>query len=234
MRELKVVIREAGHRLATLRNAGQVPAVLYGPDVPATPVSVPYGEFERAFAEVGESSLLRLEVSDDTAQRARPYVVLIRDVQRDPVRNTPVHFDFHAVRLNEALRIAVPIRFHGASSVESRGEGVLVKELHELEVEALPEKLPHEIDVDISGLASLNQVLHVSSLSMPEGVRVVTDSDAIIARTEALISEAEIEALETPPEETVGEVEVVGKKGEGQEEGEQTVSGEEGAETKSE
>ena len=69
---------------------------------------------------------------------------------------------------------------------------------------------------------------------MEEGVRVVTDSDAIIARTEALISEAEIEALETPPEETVGEVEVVGKKGEGQEEGEQTVSGEEGAETKSE
>lgn len=211
MLELKATTREAGKKLGTLRRNGNVPAVLYGPGVNALALQVPRGSFDRVFVEAGESSLIKLVVERDGG--AQPFVVLIRDIQRDPVRGSPLHLDFHAVRLDEEIRIDVPIDFIGVCPVEARSEGVLAKELHELEVEALPEKLPHEISVDVSSLDAVDAMIRVADLKLPDGVRVLNDPDSIIVRVAPLISEEEIAAVEAPAEEAPPEVEVIGEKG---------------------
>lgn len=210
MLELNATIREPKKKLGTLRKSGAVPAVLYGPGVEPQALQVPRGAFDRTFSEAGESSLVKLLVERDG--KMQPFIVLIRDVQRDPVRMVPVHLDFHAVRLDEEIRIDVPIEFVGASSVEARSEGVLAKEMHELEVEALPEKLPHGIPVDVSSLDVVDAAIRVADLKLPDGVRVLNDPEAIIVRVAPLISEEEIAAVEAPAEEGPPEAEVVGKK----------------------
>ena len=210
MFELHATTREAGKKLGTLRQEKQVPGVLYGPGVEPLTLAFSRKDFQRAFDEAGESSLLRLIV-DDTA-KGGTHVVLIRDVQRDPVRGFPTHSDFHAVRLDEEIKIDIPLNFIGSSSLETRGEGTIVKDMHEIEVEAFPEKLPHEIDVDISGMETVDAELRVRDLQLPDGVRAVSDEDLVVVHAAPLMSEAEIASIEEPSEEAVGEVEVVGEK----------------------
>lgn len=225
MLELKAKIREAGKQLGTLRKSGEVPAVLYGPDVKPVALAVPRGDFERVFSEAGESSLVRLVVNEDSStDRQATHVVLIREPQRDPVRDNPIHLDFHAVRLNEEIKIDIPIHFIGAASIETRNEGVLVKELYELEVEALPEKLPHEIAVDISGLDSIGAEIKVSDLVLPDGVRATAEPDVVVVHAAPLMSEEEISAIETPAEVSVEDVEVIGAKKEDEGEGDEEVT----------
>jgi large subunit ribosomal protein L25 len=223
MIELRATTRQSGKGLGTLRASGFVPAVLYGPDIEPLSLAVDRIAFERVFAETGESSLVRLVVErrDDVSSQGgfpeRPFIVLIRDVQRDPIRNRPIHLDFHAVRLNEEIKIAIPIEFVGVAPIEERGEGVVAKELRELEVEALPEKLPHEITVDLSRLTAIDETITIADVTFPDGVRAVAPPETIIARAAPLVSEEELAALETPPEEGVEKVEVVKEKKEGEE-----------------
>jgi len=164
---------------------------------------------------------LVVERRDDASSQGgfseRPFIVLIRDVQRDPIRNRPIHLDFHAVRLNEEIKIAIPIEFVGVAPIEERGEGVIAKELRELEVEALPEKLPHEITVDLSRLTAIDETITIADVTFPDSVRAVAPPETIIARAAPLVSEEELAALETPPEEGVEKVEVVKEKKEGEE-----------------
>lgn len=209
---MKAKTRDPGKKLGTLRASGEIPAVLYGPDVEATPLAVRRRDFLRAFAEAGESSLIRLSVDADGT--VKPFVVLIRDVQRDALSDQPQHADFHAVRLNEVIKIDVPLVFVGSSPAESRGEAVVTKELHELEVEALPEKLPHEIEVDIASLENVDDAIHVSDLTLPDGVRTAVDPATVVVRAAPLMSEEEIGELEGAPEEGVPEVEGEVKEGE--------------------
>jgi len=216
MQELRATKRDSGKKLGTLRRSGSVPAVLYGPDVEPVALSVGQLDFERVFSESGESSLVRLFVPEEHGERQ--FVVLIRDVQRDPMRDKPLHLDFHAVRLNEEIKIDVPLVFVGEATIEKRSEGVVLKEIHEIEVEALPEKLPHEIEVDISALQTINQAITIADLPLPQGVRATADSETVVARAAPLVSEAEIAALEAPSEESVEAVEVVGEKKEDEEE----------------
>jgi len=222
MLELKAKTREPGKKLGTLRKADQVPAVLYGPDVKPVALAVTRGDFDRVFSEAGESSLVRLLVDQDpsiASGQAGSHIVLIRDIQRDPLRDKPLHLDFHAVRLNEEIKIDIPLHFIGTAPVETRNEGVLVKELHELEVEALPEKLPHEIEVDVFGLDVIGAEIRVADLALPEGVHVVAEPDTVIVHAAPLMSEEEISAIEAPVAASVEDVEVIGaKKEEGDEE----------------
>lgn len=218
MFELHAKTREAGKKLGTLRRLGRVPAVLYGPGVEPLALETPQGDFERAFAAAGESSLLKLLVESDGS--SKPHVVLIRGVARDPLRGVPIHLDFHAVRLDAEIKIDVPFNFVGQAPIETRGEGVVVKDLHELEVEAFPENLPHEIDIDISGFDTVDAEFRVRDVVLPKGVRAVTDSDLVVAHAAPLISEAEISAIETSTDEGLASVEVITEKKEGASEAE--------------
>lgn len=199
---------ETGKRSKRLLSAGILPAVVYGPKQEALSVSIPLREFEKALKKAGESSVIELSGLD------APLQVLIQEVDRDPVTNTPRHADFYAIEKGAKVEVAVPLIYIGESDAVKAGAS-LVKVLHELEIEASPANLPHDISVDISVLVSVGDQIHVRDLIIPAGVEVKIEADQVVA----LIQEVEIEA-EAPiaaPDMSAIEVEKKGKTEEAEE-----------------
>ena len=199
---------ETGKRAKRLLTAGTMPAVVYGPKQEPVSIGVPLKEFEKALRTAGESSVLELSGLGETLQ------VLIHEVDRDPVTHVPRHADFYAIEKGAKVEVAVPLTFIGESPAVKAGAN-LVKVMHELEIEAAPADLPHDITVDISVLAEVGAQIHVRDLTIPAGVEVREDAEQVVA----LIQEVEVEE-EVPseaPDMAAIEVEEKGKK---EEEGE--------------
>ena len=202
MTELKAKSRtELGRKVNALRREGFLPAVVYGEGVLPQSIAVSYRDFEKAYREAGESTLVRLEVD------GKPYSVLIHDIDHDPLRGTPLHADFYAVRMDKEIRIKVPVEFSGESPAVKNFGGILVKVLQEIEVEALPQNLPHELKADLSRLDTLQSRLLVKDIPLPQGVKIHIDPEEVVALVEPPRSDAELVAeLETKPAEGVVEV----------------------------
>jgi len=176
-----------GKKVKRLRREGLVPGVVYGPVVTDTvSVSVNRREFERFFSRNGHSTIVSLEWDGGKQP------VLVREVQTDPVTRDPLHVDFFAPNMRVALRQLVPIAMHHLGD----HEGVLQAVLTEVEVEALPANLPHQIDVDISSLVSVGDTVHVSDATVPDNVTLITAPEELIASLVAEAVEEEPEAVE--------------------------------------
>ncbi len=164
--------------VAALRSAGTLPAVVYGHGIKNENVSVKLNEFEKALRTAGESTVVYLKLG----QTERP--VIIQDVQVDHVKGQPIHVDFYQVNLSEKLTANVELDFVGESpAVKSLG-GTIVKVLSHVEVECLPGDLPHSLEVDISQLKVIEDVIHVSDLKVSPKVTVVTGADELIAKVQ--------------------------------------------------
>ena len=198
-----------GKKVKSLRKEGFLPAVIYGAKETAKPVVLNLKEFEKVWREAGESSLIELELGGEKKG------VLIKEVQTDPVKDFPIHADFQAVSMDEKIEAEVPVRFIGESPAVKNFGGVLVKVLHEIEVEALPADLPQSIDVDIFLLENLEQRFLVKDLKLPPRVKVLAEPNEIIALVETPKAEEEV----TPETPSLEDIEVVGKKGKKEEEG---------------
>ncbi|MBI3420810.1 MAG: 50S ribosomal protein L25 [Candidatus Sungbacteria bacterium] len=185
---------EVGKRLHLLRKQGFLPAVVYGPGVLAEPVAVAYKEFADVLKEAGESTLVGLKLGD------KQYNVLIHDVAYDPLTDLPVHADFYAVRMDRAIRAHVPVVFVGESPAVKNFGGIMVKVIQELEVEALPQYLPHELNIDISTIDELGQHVSVKDIVVPSEVRVIADQSDVVGIIEAPRAEEELTALPQTPE----------------------------------
>jgi len=194
MQELKAKPRnELGKKAHALRGAGFLPAVVYGEGVASAPISVPAKDFEKVYRAAGESTLVKLDLE------GKEYNVLIHDVALDPLKDVPTHADFYAVRMDKLIRTKVPVLFVGESpAVKSEG-AILVKVLHELEIEALPSNLPHDLKADISRLETLESKLFVKDISLPQGVKIFADTDDIVAIAESPRSAEELDALAVAP-----------------------------------
>lgn len=194
MHQLKAQPRqEKGKKVKHLREKGLIPAVLYGQGMESWPIAVPYADFERAYREAGESSLVTLELDD------KPYNVLIHDISRDPIKDKPIHADFYAVRMDREIRVSVPLAFVGESPAVENENGILIKVVQELEVEALPQNLPHELRADLSQLVALESRLMVADIPVPPGVHILAEPEEVVAIVEAPRSEEELKALEQAP-----------------------------------
>jgi large subunit ribosomal protein L25 len=205
---------ETGKKLTALRRAGFVPGVVYGHNVDNALIKVRSSEFEQVFKEAGENTLVSLNVTGE-----KPYTVLIYDVATDPVRMAPIHIDFFAVNLKEKVRTEVPLTIIGESSAVKELEGTLIQPMHVLEVESLPQDIPHEITVDISSIKTFEDHITVGDLPIPTNVTVLAEPTDIVALVEEPRSQEELEELEEAPTEDVSAVEGVEKEGdEGEEE----------------
>lgn len=163
-----------GKRVRQLRRAGKVPGVVYGPGVGngTVQVAVDQRELERAYMTHGHSTLLDLTWNGHTQQ------VFIREVQLDPIKGEPLHVDFYAPNLQREVVASVPVVLHFG---EDKPAGIVTQLHPEIEVRALPTRLPHQLDVDASRLRQPGDVLRVSDLELPEGVTAVTPEDEVIA-----------------------------------------------------
>jgi len=204
MLKLKATKREVGQNLETLRKSGSLPAVFYGFKRQTTPISVLDKDFRKIWKEAGESATFVLETENG------PIDVLIHEVQFDPVRDIPLHVDFLAIDVNKATQISVPLEFTGVSDAVKSGLGVLVKVMHEIEVEALPKDMPNHITVDISKLATLDDQVLVKDLALPKGVTAIAKEDEVVAAIS--VQKEEKEEVAEPVDLSKIEVEKKGKK----------------------
>jgi large subunit ribosomal protein L25 len=188
-----------GKKVKQLRRQGLVPGIVYGPVVAGTvPVSVDRREFLKFYQTNGHSTLFVLRWEDGDQS------VFIREVQQDPVRREPIHVDFFAPNLRMPVRAIVPIAFHNPSNSI---DGMLAEVRSDVEVEALPASIPHQIDVDVSQLVHPGDAIRVGDLNLPDGVTAVTDEGETIVQIEAVYQEPEEAAAEVAasPEESAGE-----------------------------
>jgi large subunit ribosomal protein L25 len=185
MLKLNLSPRETvGKQLGTIRAGGSIPGVLYGPGREPMSVTIPRGEFESVYAKAGTSTLIEVAIEGGGSQ-----VVVVRGVQRHPVKGMLRHADLLAVKMDEKMVVQVPFLFIGEAPIEKSGEGVVVKSLHELEIEALPKDLPHDIPVDISGFATLDAEITVADLKLPPGVEALDDGEIVVVNVIAMKEE---------------------------------------------
>ncbi len=168
-----------------------IEAVVYGHGLPSRSLTLPRGEFLRLYRQVGQSSLFDLIVDGST-----PVKALVHEIQVNPVTMEMSHLDLRQIRMDEAIKVTVPLVFTGESLAVKGLGGTLVKSLDEIEVECLPGNLPHEIVVDISVLATFDDSITVGTLNLPEGVKSTNDSHATVATVEPPLTEEQLKKME--------------------------------------
>ncbi len=195
--------RELSANLDKLRAADEMPAVYYGSGVASTSISVPKVVFQKVWRDAGESTPIELVVDGKKVN------VLIHDVSMHPVSSDPIHADFLVVDMSKKISVFVPLEFVGIAPAVKNGLGSLVKVLHEIEIEALPKDLPHDILVDISTLVDAESQIAVEDLKMPNGVTAITKATEIVA---AIALQQEEKEDAGPVDLSAIEVEKKGKK----------------------
>lgn len=190
---------------------GMMPVVLYGAKRKSTSLMVNKREFSNLYKEAGESTLITLEITD---QKEKPSV-LIYDIQRNSLTGDIIHADFFEPNLKEMVEAEIPLVFINESVAVKDFDGTLVKNIHVVEVKALPQNLPHEISVDISQLKTLDDVIYIKDLPLPKDVEIIHDLEGVVAMVSA--PENIEEELEKPIEDGK-EAEVITQKKEEHEE----------------
>lgn len=186
-----------------------IPAVLYGPKIGNISLEIDLKEFKEVYNKAGESTLITLLIGEEKA------LVLIHDVSFAPLTGEPFHVDFYQPILDKEVEAEVPLVFVGESPAVKNLGGTIVKEIQQVEVSALPQKLPHEIKVDLSKLETLEDEIKIKDLDIPQDVKVSKDPDETVANVQP--PQKVEEELEEPIEENVEGVEKVEKPAEDEE-----------------
>lgn len=167
-----------GRKVKNIRKAGKIPGNVYGKDVKSLSVQVSQKEFESVYKEVGETGLIELKIGDE----AKP--VLVHGIQVNPKTSELVHIDFLQVNLKVKISAQVPIELVGESPAEKQALGIVVQQLNEVEVEALPADLPDKFELSIENLSEVDQALYVSDIKTSDNVEILTDKESLIAKVE--------------------------------------------------
>jgi large subunit ribosomal protein L25 len=194
-----------------LRRNGFIPAVVYGPETPSRPLAIDSKTFYALLrGGLGENVIITLEMDEERDGKKQ---VLIREVQRDPVRGDIVHVDFHQISLTQKITIEVPIHLVGAPEGVKDG-GILQYALRELKVECLPTAIPEKIEVDVSHL-KIGDSIHVADIKV-ENVVILSDLQSSVA---SVVPPTIFKEAEAAPAAVEGEPEVITEKKEEGEEG---------------
>lgn len=163
-----------GKQVKALRRQGRLPAVMYGHKI--EPISISLDAHQSSLIIPGLSSSTIVTIDLEGEQHA----ALVRERQKDYLKNQLVHVDFQVVSLTETIRAAVRINLHGTSPAVKDFNAVIMTNVTEIEVEALPRDLPEHFVIDISRLAAIGDALHVRDLEVSDKVTILTDADEII------------------------------------------------------
>ena len=180
-----------------------MPVIVYGSKEESKPFFVNAKAFKKVLKEAGESTVVTLKTGTTSKD------VLIHDVAYHPVSDEPLHADLFIIDKDKKLTVSIPLIFEGVAPAIKELGGLLVKVLHELEVEALPKDLPHDIKVDITSLKDLESQITIADLKIPAGVEATAGLESVVAAIS--VSEEEEEGVK--PEATDLESIEVEKKG---------------------
>lgn len=180
-----------GKKARHLRREGLVPAEFYGKGKENVCLSVREKEFEKIYKEAGENTLVYLDLDGSGKE---PVPAFITATQRHPTSLRLLSIDLHGVKMDEKIQTSVPIVFTGEAPGIKAGF-VLVTVNDDLEIEALPQDVPHTITIDISGLKEPGDVVKVLDINIPSGVKMLALDDMVIALMSDKASEEEPEAV---------------------------------------
>ena len=199
----------------TLRSAGQIPAVIYGHAREPQALAIPTREFEKLLERVSaESTVIELTLDGGIAR------TLIREIQRHPYKKQILHIDFQELVAGEKVSVNVPIILTGTPEGVRVSGGILSQVMSELSIRVDPVNIPRRIEADVTNVA-IGHSLHVSDLTVPEGIEVLDDAEATVAVVSAPKVEVEPTPSETEGVEAAAEPELIRKtKDEDEEEGE--------------
>lgn len=206
--ELTVEKRDTKNSPASLRLQGKLPAVIYGRKEPSTPITVDRKTFDKLFHKAGENTVITIKGLGEDKD------ALIHEVVVDAVRGDTLHADFYAIAKGQTVTVAIPIVFDGESPAVRDLAGILVKVMHELEIEVLPKDLPQAFHVDISKLVTLEDKITVKDLVLPPSAIITADLEEVIA----MIDVAKEEPVEEAPVDLT-QIEMSVEKGKKEEEG---------------
>ena len=200
--KLQAQIRAGVGRTAVnqIRKQGLVPAVIYGKKQPTLALSLNAREMHNLLVHAtSEHFLVDLEIADGA--QVTNALALVQEVQHDPIKQTVLHVDFHAVQADEKLHAEIPIATIGEPNGVKNFGGILELNLHSIEVECLPKDLPEIITLDVSGL-NVGQAIHIKDIVLPEGVTARASGDITVVRVAA----PKVEAVVAPVAATEPEV----------------------------
>lgn len=163
-----------GKKVKQLRAKGLIPAELYGHNVPNKHLSIDEKEFLRVYKKAGENTLVYIELENEKIP------ALIADVNYNYLTNKIQNVDFHQVKMDEKIEAEIPIELKGESPAIKKGLTV-VKVLNEIKVSAIPSKLPHSFEIDISSLSEAGEKITVNDLKTNKDVKIIASPDTVIA-----------------------------------------------------
>ncbi|MBU1177000.1 MAG: 50S ribosomal protein L25 [Patescibacteria group bacterium] len=210
--------QKTGRHNKVLREQNLIPAVLYGHKVKNINLSIKESDFERVYKQAGESTLIKLSIKDDKNEKEKERIVLIYNVEKDAVSDKVIHVDFYQVKMDEEISVEVPLVFIGKSDAVETDKGVLIKNIQVVEIEALPQDLPSEIEVDISVLKTFDDNIYIKDLKIPEKAKIKNNQEDSVASVIPPRTSAELENLEEAPVEKIEDIEKEDKKSETTEE----------------
>jgi large subunit ribosomal protein L25 len=190
-----------GKQVSQLRREGQLPGVVYGHNLTPTPISLEAHSAGLVIPHLTSSSIVNIDLE------GKMIPALVREKQKNYIKNVYTHIDFQAISLTETIRAEVSLHFHGLAPAIKEFSAAIVNNVETIEVEALPNDLPERIEVDLSVLAKIGDSIHVRDLVIPAGVTLLTDVDEMVAVATATHEEA----VEVVPGSEVAEPEVIEK-----------------------
>lgn len=211
MPTLEAKTRDTKENLSHLRKGGLIPAVFYGKKEKSTPVTVAEKDLKKIWKEAGESTVIT--IAGDFGE----HDALIHEVDLDPLTGNIRHADFYVIEKGKKLTVHVPVEFDGVAPAVKDLGGILVKVLHEVEIEAMPKDLPHALHADVSVIVDFGTHVTAGQIVLPAGVTLITDPEEIVAMVAAPKEEKEEEA---PVDLSTIEVEKKGKEAKESEGGE--------------
>ena len=177
--ELKVANREIlGKKVKHLRRQGITPVHVFGHGIESLALQCDTKELERVLGQAGQTRLVNLKL----AREKKPRTVVVREFDRDWRRGELVHVDFYQVRMEEKIRLEIPIVLIGEAPALKSKTNMLDHALGTLTVECLPAKIPGSIEVDISYLAELDQAIRVKDIPLDKDITVLNNLDLVVAK----------------------------------------------------
>ena len=203
--------RDGSVKARALRRSAIVPGVMYGRDSASQSLQFDYRTLARAIQQAGTSHFISLQVGGDE----KPSIVLIREVQLDPVTDRINHVDLYKIVGGVEIRITVPLVQSGETLLTETG-GVVNQVLFTLEIECLPKDMPGSIDVDLSKLVDFDSSITIADLDIPDNVKALEPLDQEVVRViiPRMVFEEEVEAeVEAEVEGEAGAEEAAGEEG---------------------
>ncbi len=195
--ELNAAKRDVlGKKVRFLRRQGITPVHVFGHGIESLALQCDTAILQRVLGQTGQTRVINLKVDGEKT----PRTVMVRETQQNILKGALLHVDFYQVKMTEVIDVDVPIILVGEAPALRNKENMLSQELNELSIQCLPANIPNSIEIDVTSLAEPDQTIRVNDIVPGEGVTIINDPEAMVAR---IVIQREVE--EIPEEVEVAE-----------------------------